>query len=125
MPDSYTNLLYHLVFSTKDRRALITPDYEVRLHDYIGGILRNVGGISLALNGTSDHIHLLAKLRPDHTVAGLIRDLKSNSQAGCMMYSPHWETFPGNAGMGPSLLAIQKCRGLATTLRDKNSTINR
>ena len=37
MPDSYTNLLYHFVFSTKDRRPLITPDYEVRLYDYIGG----------------------------------------------------------------------------------------
>jgi len=33
MGDSYTNLLYHLIFSTKDRRPLISPDYEVRLYD--------------------------------------------------------------------------------------------
>ncbi|MGQ0761510.1 MAG: transposase [Acidobacteriota bacterium] len=83
MPDSYTNLLYHLlyhlVFSTKDRQALITPDYEIRLHEYMGGILRNAGGISLALNGTEDHLHLLAKLRPDRAVSDLLRDLKSNS----------------------------------------------
>ena len=79
MSTAYTNLLYHLVFSTKDRRPLITPDYEIRLHDYIGGILRNLGGISLALNGIEDHIHLLAKLRPNQTVSDLIRDLKANS----------------------------------------------
>ena len=42
MPDSYTNLLYHVVFSTKDRRPLITPEYEPRLYDYIGGIVRSV-----------------------------------------------------------------------------------
>ena len=35
MPDSYTNLLYHIVFSTKDRRPLITTENEVRLYDYI------------------------------------------------------------------------------------------
>jgi putative transposase len=45
MPDSYTNLLYHIVFSTKDRRPLITPEYEIRLYDYLGGTIRKLGGI--------------------------------------------------------------------------------
>ena len=49
MADSYTNLLYHIVFSTKDRRTLITSEIEPRLYDYIGGIIRGVGGISLEL----------------------------------------------------------------------------
>ena len=44
MPDSYTNLLYHIVFSTKDRRPLITPEHEARLYDYIGGTIRSLGG---------------------------------------------------------------------------------
>jgi REP element-mobilizing transposase RayT len=43
MSDSYTNLLYHVVFSTKDRRELITPDVEPRLYDYIGGTVRRLG----------------------------------------------------------------------------------
>jgi len=61
MSDSYTNLLYYIVLSTKDRRPLITPDYEVRLYDYIGGTIRSLSGICLELNGTEAHIHLLAK----------------------------------------------------------------
>ena len=73
MGDSYTNLLYHIIFSTKDRRPLITPDYEVRLYDYIGGTIRSLGGISLALNGTEDHLHLLAKLRPDGALSNVLR----------------------------------------------------
>src|SRR5713226_9378139 len=56
MSDSYTNLLYHIVFSTKDRRPLIAPEYEVRLYDYLGGTIREVGGITLELNGTKDHV---------------------------------------------------------------------
>jgi len=79
MPDSYTNLLYHIVFSTKDRRPIITPDYEPRIYDYIGGTIRSLGGICLELNGTNDHIHLLAKLRPDRAVSDVLRDLKANT----------------------------------------------
>ena len=48
MSDSYTNLLYHIVFSTKDRCSLIKPEYEIRLYDYICGTLRRTGGISLS-----------------------------------------------------------------------------
>ncbi len=79
MSDSYTNLPYHIIFSTKDRRPLITVDYQSRLYDYIGGTIRGVGGISLELNGTEDHVHLLAKLRPDTALSDVLRDLKANA----------------------------------------------
>jgi len=62
MSDSYTNLLYHIVFSTKDRRPLITSQCETQLYNYIGGTIRGLRGISLELNGTEDHVHVLCKL---------------------------------------------------------------
>ena len=65
MSQSFTNLLYHLIFSTKDRRPLITLEYQTRLYDYI----RNTGGISLGIDGLEDHVHVLAKLRPDRANA--------------------------------------------------------
>jgi putative transposase len=67
MSDSYANLLYHIVFSTKERQPLITSECEPRLYEYIGGTIRGPGGISLELNGSEDYVHLLAKLRPDHS----------------------------------------------------------
>ncbi|HTG94543.1 MAG TPA: transposase [Pyrinomonadaceae bacterium] len=77
MSQSFTNLLYHLIFSTKDRRPLITLDYQPRLYDYIGGIIRGTGGISLGIDGMEDHVHVLAKLRPDRALSDVLRDLKS------------------------------------------------
>ena len=79
MSQSFTNLLYHLIFSTKDRRPLITVDYQPRLYNYIGGIIRNTGGISLGINGMDDHVHVLAKLRPDRALSDVLRDLKANA----------------------------------------------
>lgn len=79
MSQSFTNLLYHLIFSTKDRRPLITFDYQPRLYDYIGGIIRGTGGISLGIDGIEDHVHVLAKLRPDRALSDVLRDLKCNA----------------------------------------------
>ena len=100
MSDSYTNLLYHIVFSTKERRPLITPEYEVRLYDYIGGMIRKVGGISLELNGTSDHIHLFAKLRPDCALSNVLRDLKANATGWMHDVFPSLRNFSWQRGYG-------------------------
>jgi REP element-mobilizing transposase RayT len=79
MSQSFTNLLYHRIFSTKDRRPLITLEYQPRLYDYIGGIFRNLGGISLGIDGVEDHVHVLAKLRPDKALSDVLRVLKCNA----------------------------------------------
>lgn len=100
MSQSYTNLLYHIIFSTKDRRPLITDEHEARLYDYIGGTLRNLGGISLELNGTEDHIHLLAKLRPDVAVADVLRDLKANASGWMHDVFPTMKAFSWQRGYG-------------------------
>ena len=100
MSDSYTNLLYHIVFSTKERRPLITPEYEVRLYDYVGGTIRKIGGISLELNGTSDHVHLLAKLRPDCALSDVLRDLKANATGWMHDVFPSLKNLSWQRGYG-------------------------
>ena len=100
MSDSYTNLLYHIIFSTKDRRPLITSEYESRLYDYIGGTIRGFGGISLELNGTEDHVHLLAKLRPDVALSSVLRDLKANATGWMHDVFPNLRDFSWQRGYG-------------------------
>jgi REP element-mobilizing transposase RayT len=100
MSDSYTNLLYHVVFSTKERRPLITASCQLELYDYIGGTVRALGGISLALNGTEDHVHLLTKLRPDRAVSDVLRDLKSNASGWMRDLFPELQHFSWQRGYG-------------------------
>ena len=76
---TYTNLLYHVVFSTKDRRPLIADAFRERLHEYVGGTLRGLGGTALEINSVSDHIHILARLKPYPSVSDALRDLKANA----------------------------------------------
>ena len=100
MSDSYTNLLYHIVFSTKERRPLITPECELRLYEYIGGIIRGVGSISLELNGTENHVHLLAKLRPDRALSDVLRKLKANASGWMHDVFPAVADFSWQRGYG-------------------------
>jgi putative transposase len=76
---SHTNLLYHIVYATKERAPLITQTLRPRLHEYLGGTVRGLGGIALEVNGTSDHVHVLAKLRPTISVSDFLSQLKSGS----------------------------------------------
>jgi len=96
MSDSYTNLLYHIVFSTKDRRPLITSQCETQLYNYIGGTIRGLGGISLELNGTEDHVHVLCKLRPIAPCQTCCANSKQMRRGGCMMSFPSSRISHGN-----------------------------
>lgn len=100
MPQSYTNLIYHIVFSTKNRQSSITDDVKTRLYDYIGGTIRKQGGIALAINGMADHVHILAKLRPDKSVSDVLRDLKSNSSGWIKEVFPDLKDFSWQNGYG-------------------------
>jgi putative transposase len=79
MPQSFTCLHYHVVFSTKHREPTITPALRPRLYDYLGGIVRGEGGVLLAVGGVADHVHLLVRLAQQPSVADVVRAIKANS----------------------------------------------
>ena len=63
MANTFTNLYYHIVFSTKNREPMINGEIEERLHQYIGGIVRKEKGVLGKVGGMPDHIHLLEHFR--------------------------------------------------------------
>ncbi len=62
--------------------------------------MRELGGISLELNGTEDHVHLLAKLRPDKAVSDVLRELKSNATGWMHEVFPSLKNFSWQRGYG-------------------------
>jgi REP element-mobilizing transposase RayT len=76
---SYTNLLYHIVYGTKDRLPLITKELRPRLHQYLGGLVNGLHGTPLEINGTADHVHVLARIKPVISISEFLSKFKSNS----------------------------------------------
>lgn len=79
MSSTYYSLAFHLVWSTKHRRASIDDGWRTRLHEYLGGTLRGLDGQPLGVGGVADHVHLLVGLKPTHTLADVVREVKKAS----------------------------------------------
>lgn len=100
MGQSFACLHYHLIFSTKTRVAQITPDLRKRLYDYMGGIVDGEKGRLLAAGGASDHVHLLAALPTQPSVADFLRIIKTNSSKWVHETFVEKRTFAWQTGYG-------------------------
>lgn len=76
---TFTNLLFHVIYSTKYRQPMIRSEWQDDLYGYIGGIVRDQKGTLLKIGGVEDHVHLLVKLSPTIAISDILRKIKSNS----------------------------------------------
>jgi putative transposase len=79
MAGTYSQILLHVVFSTKYRTPWVTPDVAGRLYPYMGGIVRAEKGTLYAIGGVSDHVHMYLRWRTDESVSNLMRAVKARS----------------------------------------------
>ncbi len=76
MSSTYLCLHYHLVFGTHNREPFIERAWRARLHDYLGGTIRGLGGFPEGIGGMADHVHMLVGLKATHCLADVMRELK-------------------------------------------------
>jgi REP-associated tyrosine transposase len=106
MPHSYVSTLTHCVFSTKERRKLITPDIQQRLWPYMGGIARENSMKALAIGGVEDHIHMLLSLSATTPVAKAIQLIKGGSSKWLHENFPTQRGFAWQEGYGAFSVSI-------------------
>jgi|SRR5690554_1203245 len=73
---TYTQILYHIIFSTKNRSRSLDSENRDVLFKYISGILKNKKCHLYRINGVEDHIHLLTDLPPTISLSSLVKDIK-------------------------------------------------
>jgi REP element-mobilizing transposase RayT len=111
MAGTFTNLLYHVVFSTKHREPLITSPIRRDLYAYMGGIVRGEGGSLLEIGGMPDHVHLVVRFRAEPSVATMVKTVKAKS-SGWLNQHPkrpgrfYWQTGYGAFTVSVSQLAV-------------------
>ena len=76
---AFYQLVYHFVWTTKERLPLLTPTVEARLLPYLGNKCRELGYTLYAVNGAENHLHLLLSLTPTMVVAEAVHNLKGAS----------------------------------------------
>lgn len=100
MAHTFTNLLTHVVFSTSGRSPFLDDGMRPDVHAYLGGILRELHAVPIAIGGTADHVHLLMGLPADLAVSDCMRVVKTNSSRWIKERWPERRSFAWQGGYG-------------------------
>ncbi len=112
MAQTLVSLLVHLVFSTKNRANLITPDIETDLYKYISGTLRKMESPCLKIGGTANHLHLLISQSKNIALAFLLEELKKSSSKWIKHQDTTFRSFKWQDGYGAFTIGQSKVAAL-------------
>lgn len=79
MANTYTQIYIQIVFTVQGRQCLIPNQHKEELFKYITGIVNRREQKLIAINGTSDHVHLFVGISPTIAISDLVRDVKAGS----------------------------------------------
>ena len=111
---SHRQILYHIVFRTKDSKPVLIEANSTELYKYIFGIIRNKNCNLYWINGTEDHLHILTDLHPGISLADYVREIKVSAS----VWIKSKNIFPGFTGWAEGYCAF------TYAYRDKNVIIN-
>jgi REP element-mobilizing transposase RayT len=100
MAQSLSNVLLHLVFSTKLRQAWIDPDIERELFPYLATICKDMKCTPHKIGGADDHVHVACSLGRTKTIADLVQELKQSSSKWIKSKGPQYHEFAWQNGYG-------------------------
>lgn len=100
MSQTLVKLLVHVVFSTKDRRNLITPEIEPELFAYIAGTLKKLDCPCLAINGVPNHVHILISLSKNAALSKVMEEVKKSSSKWIKTKGEKYRRFAWQEGYG-------------------------
>lgn len=99
MPQSLANVLVHAVFSTYERRPLLTPNVRPALYQYTGGILRDLNAQPIEIGGVEDHLHVLFRMSRTVSLAQTIEKVKTGTSKWIKTRGRVSEISPGRRDM--------------------------
>jgi REP element-mobilizing transposase RayT len=96
----------HCVFSTKERRKVITAELQQRLWPYLGGIARENQMRAIAIGGVEDHVHALVSIPATLSISKAVQLLKGNSSKWVHETFPEHRDFGWQEGYGAFSIGV-------------------
>ena len=120
MGSTLTNLIYHTIFSTKNREPMIIPEIGPDLYRYLGGILKSEGGVLLQIGGMADHIHMVIKLKPVHALSTVMQKVKGSSSKWINEQNRLADKFVWQDGYGAFTVSESQLEAVIYYVKDQN-----
>ena len=100
MPQSFTKLYAHLVFSTKSRKPFLDNDIRSRVHRYIATVIRSLDSPFVVVGGVADHVHILFDMGKMHAPIRFVEQVKRESSKFVKTFGPQYGDFYWQRGYG-------------------------
>ncbi len=107
MANTYTQILYHIVFSTKDRATVLREPKREEFFRCVWGIHQQLHCHLYRINAMDDHVHILTSLHSSLALADYMRELKT----GTSRWIKEEGIFPGFDGWQDSYGAFTVSAG--------------
>ena len=108
MAHTYTSLLFHCVFSTKERRPWIDAELQKRLWPYLGGIAEENRMKALAVGGVEDHVHMVLSVPSSMPVSKAMQLIKGGSSKWIHDTFPKHRGFAGQEAYGAFSIGVSQ-----------------
>ncbi len=116
---SYISSYFHCVFSTKERRPLITPELRERLWPFLGGIARQNKMKAVEISGVADHVHLLLSLPATIPVSKAMQLIKGGSSKWVHETFPNQRLFSWQEEYGAFSVSVSQLDKTIAYIRDQ------
>jgi putative transposase len=116
---SYVSSCFHCVFSTKERRKLITPTLQERLWPFMVGIARQNGMTPVIVGGTEDHVHILLSLPATMPVAKAMQLIKGGSSKWIHEEFPDQRLFAWQEKYGAFSVSISQLETITNYIKNQ------
>src|SRR5438445_2501208 len=116
---SHVSSYFHCVFSTKERRPLITPALSQRLWPFLGGIARQNKMKAIAIGGAQDHVHLLLSLTSTMPIAKAMQLIKGGSSKWIHESFPEKRLFAWQEKYGAFSVSFSQLEKISHYIKDQ------
>jgi putative transposase len=100
MPQSLSQVILHIVFSTKERRPWLDPKIRPRMHAYLATMCRDCECQAYRVGGIADHVHVATRLARTISQADLLERIKKTSSTWIKGQGDQYAGFGWQAGYG-------------------------
>jgi len=108
MAHTYTCLLDHIIFSTKERAPFLDEGLKARLFPFMGGIVKELGGVALSINGPKDHVRMLVSMPPTIALSEFVGKVKANSSGWVHKTFPQHHVFKWQVGYSAFSVSVSQ-----------------
>jgi REP element-mobilizing transposase RayT len=112
VPQSLSNVILHIIFSTKEREPWLDSKVRPRMHAYLATVCRDLGSQFVHVGGVSDHIHIVTNLPRTISIAEFIEQIKKTSSKWIKTVDGEYRGFLWQRGYGAFSVSPSQLRAV-------------